>query len=230
MNRTTFISTVAASIFGLSGMANAAVLDGSSFTTKAEILGTAEINLPGFLPDIIDDLSVSLTQGGTVDYGVDNPADSQLAFVGLDLGLASVDLGVLGVDWITDTTFDLVFDLSATLDVLGISTTLPLGFDGTIDWDITSIDLGAGEYINGVTQINGPNTSSLITWTNNSIQIDSATVLGLDFSGTRQRFELTTGIDDITPVPLPAALPMLLVGMGGLAFVSRRRKGAAPKA
>ena len=31
---------------------------------------------------------------------------------------------------------------------------------------------------------------------------------------------------DVTPVPVPAALPLLLAGLGGLAFVARRRKAA----
>jgi hypothetical protein len=33
-------------------------------------------------------------------------------------------------------------------------------------------------------------------------------------------------VDIITPVPLPAALPLLVVALGGLSFVARRRKAA----
>lgn len=33
--------------------------------------------------------------------------------------------------------------------------------------------------------------------------------------------------DGLTPVPLPAALPLLLAGVGGLGFIGRRRRNRA---
>jgi hypothetical protein len=34
-------------------------------------------------------------------------------------------------------------------------------------------------------------------------------------------------VDDVSPVPLPAALPLFVVGLGGLGFIGRRKKKAA---
>lgn len=34
-------------------------------------------------------------------------------------------------------------------------------------------------------------------------------------------------LDDVSQVPLPAALPLLMVGLGGLGFIGRRKKKAA---
>jgi hypothetical protein len=33
--------------------------------------------------------------------------------------------------------------------------------------------------------------------------------------------------DDVTPVPVPAALPLLLAGVGGLGLMARRKRKAA---
>lgn len=48
------------------------------------------------------------------------------------------------------------------------------------------------------------------------------------FRGSSTFNEVTLGEFplDVTPVPVPAALPLLLAGLGGLAFVARRRKAA----
>ena len=42
----------------------------------------------------------------------------------------------------------------------------------------------------------------------------------------RVKFEVTAGLREISAVPVPAALPLMLAGLGGLAFVARRRKAA----
>lgn len=46
---------------------------------------------------------------------------------------------------------------------------------------------------------------------------------------TQSNFTITTslGITTPSPVPLPAALPLLIAGLGGLGFVGRRKKKAA---
>ncbi len=46
-----------------------------------------------------------------------------------------------------------------------------------------------------------------------------------DGASTAEQFYLASA--DVTPVPLPAALPMLAAAMGGLGFLARRRRKAA---
>lgn len=57
-----------------------------------------------------------------------------------------------------------------------------------------------------------------------SWDLDGASVIdGENDSGyTRGRYEIHV---DIAPIPLPAALPLLAAGLGGLAFAGRRKRG-----
>lgn len=159
-----------------------------------------------------------------MNYGADTPADAHLVFANVNIGsLAGINLGVLAVDWLSSTTFELIFDINPTvrLPLVG-NTSLNLGFDGTIDWNISNITLEAGEIITGVTQIGGPVTSDILSYTDNSVSIISNTLLGLDLTNERQTFELIT--EKVSPVPLPAALPLLLGGLAVMGGMRARRK------
>jgi len=206
----------------------ATVANGSSFETSAEILNLDELS--PLLP-----VSVSVTNSGTVNYP-DSSADeldSSLAFADIDLAVGSlvvgnVTLGVLGVNWLSSDTFELVFDLNPSITVGSLlSLDLSAGFDGTVDWAITGLDLDSA--IASVTQIAGPDTGAVIGFTDDSITIASDVLLGLDLSSTRQTYQITTVNDVTAPVPLPAPALLMLGGIGaigGLGALRRRRRPA----
>lgn len=76
-----------------------------------------------------------------------------------------------------------------------------------------SLSLGAGSYVLSISDF-------LFTEAEARLGMDTT---GSNFPGTFADYQITfTGID-VAPVPLPAALPLMLAGMGALGFVGRRR-------
>ncbi|MBE3636946.1 hypothetical protein [Mangrovicoccus algicola] len=212
----------------LSTEARAGVVDGSGFSAYSELIGLNEL-LPG-LP-----VSVGVTNGGTVNYPNSGEVfDLGMAYTILDVdvaGLLTTDivLGVLGVDWISADTFELVFDITPAITVdlpfpaADLNIPLSAGFDGTADWLIGGLDLQGGEVITGVSQIAGIDTGNTISWTDNSISIVSDNLLGIDLVGQRQTFQLTSA--PVAPIPLPASAWLLMSGAGLMGALRLARRG-----
>lgn len=58
-----------------------------------------------------------------------------------------------------------------------------------------------------------------------NLNLNFAILLGDNFTG--DSFTLRVTANDVAPVPLPAAAPLLIAGLGALGFVARRRRKAA---
>lgn len=98
------------------------------------------------------------------------------------------------------------------------------GFAGFDDFDdgrdlLVTADTGQSASLSG----SGDGSSSLIT----GLEFFGITELTFDFAGSGAIDDLVVeAVDGPAPIPVPAALPLLLAGLGGLGLVARRRRAA----
>ncbi|WP_240512105.1 VPLPA-CTERM sorting domain-containing protein [Pseudoruegeria sp. SK021] len=201
-----------------------AVTVGSNFDVETELLGLQVGNL----------LAVNLTldQSGDALTAADPDVALAVAGVSLDLpilGETSVNLGILGVEWVDQNTFDLVFGLEG-ISLLGGLVELSLSVVPTVNWVLSDLVFDdPTAIITGVTQVNNGGiivNPGGISWTDNSIAITTNSLInaGLNFDA-RSRFTMTTASPP-APVPLPAAGILLIGALGGLGAVRARRNRA----
>lgn len=201
---------------------SAGVVSGTSFDVDTQILG---------LELLAGTVSVDITTGNTGNVLSAADPDASLAQVALDVDLLSLvgvnlDLGILGVEWVNDTTFDLIFGLSDTsVEVASIpplpplSVPVPISLVPTIDWDVYNLELGPKEYITDVVQLSGlPTIPGGISWTDNSVSVttDALVVAGLGSEGF-SRFQI------VTAVPVPATGLMLVGGLAAVGALARKK-------
>ncbi|WP_135505223.1 VPLPA-CTERM sorting domain-containing protein [Roseovarius aestuariivivens] len=100
----------------------------------------------------------------------------------------------------------------------------------------TTVGLGSSEELDFLTTFGSNPTVFQISGIDPALQLDPADPLAfpLGVSLTRAAFSITISITPITQnygtstvIPLPAGLPLLLTGLGGLAWLRRRQKKAA---
>lgn len=215
----------AATVALLAGPVTAGVIASSVFDVDTQILG---LELLG--GDVIVDITT--TQSGSALSPAD--PDAVLAQVATNVDVlgqtgVDLDLGVLGVEWVSDDTFDIVFGLSDTsVDVLGVATPVPLSLVPTIDWDVYNLDLAPNEIIANVLQIDTGGIDIVpggVSWTANSVSIttDALAVVGLGFDA-RSRFQIET---TTTAVPVPASAMALATGLAAMGAMRVRRKRQA---
>ncbi|MEM8754665.1 MAG: VPLPA-CTERM sorting domain-containing protein, partial [Pseudomonadota bacterium] len=129
------------------------------------------------------------------------------------------------------------------LDASGLVTLTGRQPSGFADYDlgiftISNIAFDAGESVTGIVAVGDQNlldpffglgqVAPTLSFTSDSISIlfdttGSGDVADFEFAdGGVSQFQILTS--ELPQVPVPAALPMLLSALGGLAFVSRRRK------
>lgn len=248
-------ASLAVVVAALSVPAGAATLN-DPFTFEAEIIGLdlGPITLDDGITNLgtvdIPAFSATVTAGdtGVATAGEDTPPDAFFGAAAADfevldpLVTGNADLGLLGVDWIDDVTFDLVFDLNAVVSTEGLvvlnAVDVNLTLVPTVNWTLS--DIGDGfTIITSVTPVIDENNPLLlpfapdpsdISHTDDSISISYDNTVGTGLSGqinggdleTRARFQITT-----QEVPLPASFWFLLTGFGGLALLRRRRAGGA---
>ena len=144
----------------------------------------------------IDVLSHGVLGGDGLDGGTTSGLDPYIWLFAFD---AAGDQGMLGAtQGLNDDTF---------LTSLGQADGSISGLDSYL-----SVDLGIGSYV-----------LALSDWSFSQSEARSGINYDGGFAGSFGDYQITfTGID-VAPVPLPAALPLMLAGMGALGFVGRRR-------
>jgi hypothetical protein len=177
------------------------------------------------------------TQGGiavTVDF------DSTSADGGLVTGGAFNDTSIAR-DYSLNYTFGVDFG-STTLSNSGSKSLGNFSLDSLVASLASQPTSGSFELFPGATaqysNLSFP-TSSTITF-DYSVNTDpqgsqaildffgfDGNMVGPDRGTYNLNAELVADVADVAPVPLPAALPLLLAGLGGLAAVGRRRRKAA---
>ncbi len=119
-------------------------------------------------------------------------------------------------------------DLFDSNDVL--TSTLTLGFFNSDDLDATGATFGAGEDIStgsgGFLAFQTQDGS----FADRVIQAQKLVFTALKISGDNGNNDYAVAglsVADVTPVPVPAALPLMLAGLAGFGLLARRKKRAA---
>ena len=213
----------AAAVSALGAAPANATIAGDTFTVDTQIIGLQLAGQP-----LVD---VSVQQSG-VALSAPNP-DVVLAQVAADLTVLSIDLGVLGVEWIDDDTFDLVMGLEALLDLGLVQVPVALNVVPTINWVLSDLDFGPPQMkITSVVQVDqdfDELIGSGISFTDDSISIatNSLVAAGAAINGGNSldatvRFDVTTEV-----VPLPGSIWMMAAGgLGAMGYLGRKRKRA----
>ncbi|WOI55663.1 VPLPA-CTERM sorting domain-containing protein [Palleronia sp. LCG004] len=197
--------------------ANAATMD--EFRAETEILN---LGLGSY-----DLLTVSATQTGIRN----GPADPDIALAqvaaDIDLGLATaqVDLGVLGVEWLSDTLFRLIFDLETNVSILGADIPIEVTAVPTINWKLSNLDFD--NPVTGVTQVSGIGADR-ISFSQRTIDIDYDNLVGVGATLFGQEADAVFQVEqgEIGAVPLPAGGALLLTGFGAFGAIRRlKRRG-----
>jgi hypothetical protein len=169
-----------------------------------------------------------------------------------DLGVAGNRAGQ-NYTWVSPGAFDFTFTVDLANDLLtsslpGATLTRAYAADPVINAfrivvrdDATAVNgMQAGDIwltnlvVNGTSlgDVTSKGTPGFNAFTVTGVDVGSLYTLSgtINLFGTMStsqeanRIEITAGY--VPPIPVPAALPLLLAGLGGLAFVARRRKTA----
>lgn len=224
MFKSTAVGVFAAAVIaGASAVpANATIL-GDTFTVDTQIIGLSLVGQP-----LVD---VSVQQSGQALSAAD--PDVVLAQVSSALEILNIDLGVLGVEWVDEDTFDLVMGLEAVLDLGLVQVPVALNVVPTINWVLSDLDFGPPQMkITSVVQVDqdfDELIGSGISFTDDTITIatNSLVAAGLAINGGNSldasvRFDITT-----EAVPLPGSMWMMVAGgLGAAGYLGRKRKRA----
>lgn len=238
MSKTFLYITAAASVVGLAGPASALVIDafedyqftedtaGDDATSASELDGISVLGGSRDVVSVNGGANVLSGTQSTVDnansgyFSVSNASTTSgtgtLTYDGDDNDATGVDsYGLGGLD-LTDGMVDNVF----AFDI--IAADLPFDYTLTV-WDEDSSDSYMGVIPGGTF-----GSSEMIAFSSfTGIDFSNVGALQLSFAGT-QASDLSIDnfrtAGDTPAVPLPASLPLLLAGLGGVAAVARRKK------
>ena len=158
------------------------------------------------------------------------------------LGTASFDNGGLTFSNSSSTAFMDVWDSTSPNSLtnnlifsdFGSGDELTITRTGGGLFSLGSIDFAISWYSNALSDTIVVNGNALVidtvltTYNLNLINVSSVSIGGLSTSGSDSGYWLADNINySVAAIPLPAALPLLLLALGGLGVVARRRRKAA---
>jgi hypothetical protein len=114
------------------------------------------------------------------------------------------------------------FDMSASSAVVTYDLTGFSGVGDTTTWTATGLQTDDGSLIAGLTLTSGISANLLST----SFTGDTLTFNFADFASTPTVQSFVFDISTASDVPLPAALPLAMIGIGALGAVGLRRRKA----
>lgn len=115
------------------------------------------------------------------------------------------------------------FDMSASSAVVTYDLTGFSGVGDTTTWTVTGLQTDDGSLIAGLTLTSGISANLLST----SFTDDTLTFNFADFAATPTVQSFVFDISTASDVPLPAALPLAMIGIGALGAVGLRRRRKA---
>ncbi len=222
MNRlSTTIASIATACISLGAGSAYATIAGDTFNVETQIIG---LDLVG--QDLLD---ITVQNSGQALSGAD--PDVSLAQANPLTDALQLDLGVLGVEWVDDDTFDLVFGLEAQVDLGFVQLPVALNAVPLITWTLSDLNFDPTQKIVGVIQVDQDFAELLgaaVSWTHDSIQIvtNSLAATGAAINGgtgldARVTFDIET-----TAIPVPPSIWMMGATsvMAGAAGYWRRRR------
>ena len=226
--RITHLTGVVAATFMTAGVAQAAVI-ADAHTSGTATIGTDYVDAP----DLMNGSYVELA--GTLDF-MWNP--SAYAMVDSDTPLKLEGSGYLD-GFIAPGSFEITASYDEALSYLtGLYTGLPVPFQMVIDdaidyvmsnyddiWDDMTGGTGESGYYMGVAWLSYDFDGFSGTGTDFSVDytIVAATYADLGLGSGSADYELNL---TLSTVPVPASLPLLIAGLGGIAALRRKKRAA----
>lgn len=181
-----------------------ATIAGDTFTAKTQVIGLSLVGQPL--------LDITIQNSGQAL----SPADPDVALVQANVltSALQLDLGILGVEWIDDDTFDLVFGLETVIDLGLVRVPIAINVVPTINWTLSDLDFTPAQKIVNVTQVDqdfAELVGSAISWTDNSIQIATNSLLaaGAAINGGNNLDARVTFDIETSAIPVPASIWMM---------------------
>ncbi|WP_145962935.1 VPLPA-CTERM sorting domain-containing protein [Mangrovicoccus ximenensis] len=251
------VSTLTATALGMAMLAipatlNAAVTNGSNFTTGAYFEGIDDLivqNLPSPFLGSLPALAVGEDTGGVVHFPdsgageVDGTAGSITTSLmltntgGANFGTHEFDIGTVSVNWKNGNEFEVTFNLISEINLSAADAFPNLGSNVMVDltqgipYADSSVNVEgfafdhADEEILSVIQVGGPMVTSTIFYNSTTPFISPVftSLAGIDMTNTTLTYRIET---NYSAVPLPASAWMLLSGaslLGAMRLRARRK-------